>query len=488
MKKIFLTLLALLPFCISGQNIYDVYNISTSYYQGSAKSMAMGNAMGAVGQDFSSISINPAGLGLFRRPTFTFTPSINTTYTKSELSGNLASDSKAKLSVNDIGYVGINKNGKNIVTWAFGMNRTNNFNNNIFVDGFNESNSLIDAYFAEIIANGIYDEKELEYYSPSYIYPLWETYLINFEADGSLTTPVPAGGLRQLKGVNSWGGTNEWSLATSINFNDKFFFGIAINMPQVSSKKITDYKEDFSTNSYTNYWIQEEALATTGWGFNGKLGVIAYPCRWLRLGASVHTPTTYNLTDSWRTETAAHIEGTDEPIGIDISYLVKTSFFSYSMLTPWRVNGSAAFIFGNFGMITADYEYVDYSSVRLSSYEYDYTEYNRFLSETFKPTMNLRLGTEWRYQNLCFRGGCSFYGSPYGISSNDYRRNSLSCGIGYTQHFMTIDFAYSYTLQNHEYNLYSQYTNYYNEIAPDLIVNEKTNIHSLIVSLKFKLY
>ena len=129
MKKIFLTLLALLPFCISGQNIYDVYNISTSYYQGSAKSMAMGNAMGAVGQDFSSISINPAGLGLFRRPTFTFTPSINTTYTKSELSGNLASDSKAKLSVNDIGYVGINKNGKNIVTWAFGMNRTNNFNN-----------------------------------------------------------------------------------------------------------------------------------------------------------------------------------------------------------------------------------------------------------------------------------------------------------------------------------------------------------------------
>ncbi len=482
MKKTFLILLALVPFCIFGQNIYDVYNISTSYYQGTAKSMAMGNAMGAVGQDFSSISINPAGLGLFRKPTFTFTPSINTFYTKSEFNGSVGTDSKANLSVNNIGFVGVNKNSNNIVTWAFGMNRTNNFNNKIFVDGYNESTSLIDAYFAEIIANDIYDEKELDYYSPTYIYPLWETYLINFESDGELTTPVPAGGLRQLKGINSRGGTNEWTAATSINFSDKVFLGIAINLPYVSSKRISDYEEVFEHNSKEYFWLQEEALATTGWGFNGKIGIIAYPYRWLRLGASFHTPTMYNLTDSWRTETVSHLDfGTYE-------HIVPTSYFSYTLKTPLRANGSAAFIFGNFGMITADYEYVDYGSMKVTDYEYDYSEYNKFISETFKPTMNLRLGTEWRYQNMCFRGGYSFYGSPYGITSKDYRRNALSCGFGYTQHFLTIDLAYAYTLQNHEYNLYSQYTNYYNEVAPDLMINENTNIHSIVVSLKLKLY
>lgn len=442
----------------------------------------MGNAMGAVGQDFSSISINPAGLGLFRKPTFTFTPSINTSYTKSELNGDLATDTKAKLSVNNFGYVGVNRRGKNIVNWAFGMNRTNNFNNSIFVDGYNNSNSLIDAYFAEIIAEEIYDDKELEYYSPTYLYPLWQTYLIDFEKDGSLTTPIPAGGLRQLKGVNSWGGTNEWTASTSINFNDKFFLGISINMPYVYSRKITDYKEEFEINSREYFWMQEEALSTTGWGFNSKIGIIAYPCRWLRLGASFHTPTMYNLTDNWRTETISHLD-----IG-SYEYNVPTSYFSYSMMTPWRANGSAAFIFGNFGMITADYEFVDYGSMRLSDYEYDYSEYNKFMSETFKPTMNLRLGTEWRYQNMCFRGGYSFYGSPYGISNSDYRRNAFSCGFGFTQHFLTIDFAYVYTLQNHSYNLYSQYTNFYNDVAPDLIVNERSNLHSLAVSLKLKLY
>ena len=124
--------------------------------------MAMGNAMGAVGQDFSSISINPAGLGLFRKPTFTFTPTINTTYTTSELNGSKVSDSKAKLSVNNVGYVGIDKDYDNVVNCAFGMNRTNNFTNKIFVDGYNDSNSLIDAYFAELIDNKIYNRKDLE--------------------------------------------------------------------------------------------------------------------------------------------------------------------------------------------------------------------------------------------------------------------------------------------------------------------------------------
>ena len=471
-----------MPFCISGQSIYDVYNLSTSYYQGTAKSMAMGNAMGAVGQDFSSISINPAGLGLFRKPTFTFTPSINTTYTKSELNGDWATDSKANLSVNNIGYIGINNSGDKVATWAFGMNRTNNFTNKIFIDGYNDNSSLIDAYFAEIIDNDIYDEKELEYYSPTYIYPLWETYLINFESNGNLTTPVPAGGLRQLKGVSSWGGTNEWTVSTSINFNDRFFLGVSINMPHISSQRVSEYKELFEYNSKEYFWQQEEALTTTGWGFNSKIGILAYPCRWLRLGASFHTPSIYNLTDSWRTSTYSYLDfGSYE-------YNVPTSYFSYSLKTPWRANGSAAFIFGNFGMITADYEYVDYSTTRLSDFEYDYKEYNRFISDTFKPTMNIRLGTEWRYQNMCFRGGYSFYGSPYGIKDKDYRRNALSCGIGYTQHFLTIDFAYVYTLQNHNYNLYSQYTNYYNEIAPDLTVNENTNIHSIVVTLRLKLY
>ncbi len=484
MKKFFLILLAIAPLCIKAQNINDVYNISSSYYQGTAKSMSMGNAMGAVGQDFSSISINPAGLGLFRKSMFIFTPSASAIYTSSKLNGYKAHDYKTNISVNNFGYAGVNKTNGIIVTWGFGMNRTNNFNNNIYVDAYNENNSLIDAYFAEIIANDIYNEDELYDYSPSYIYPMWETYLMDFNPDGSLSSPIPMGGLTQRKGVNSWGGTNEWTVSLGVNLSDKIFLGASLNMPSVSSKKITDYEEDFSTSDYENYWIQEEVLSTSGWGINGKFGIIAHPARWIRIGASFHTPTLYSLTDMWRTETYAHLDD----YRIYQTYNTPTSYFNYSMMTPWRANGSAALIFGNFGMITADYEYVDYSTIKLSAYDYDYSYYNDMLKTTFAPTMNLRLGTEWRYQNYCFRGGYSFYGSPYGVTEKDYRRNAFSCGLGFTKHAVTIDLAYVYTLQNHNYNLYSQYTNYYNEVDSDLIVKENTNLHSLVISFKFRMY
>lgn len=488
MNKLFLIVISILPFCIGAQNINDVYNISTSYYQGTAKAMAMGNAIGAVGDDFSSIAINPAGLGLYRKSTFTFTPSILTSYTQSELRGSLATDSKAKLSVNNFGYVETSNDGSNIMSWAIGMNRTNNFNNSIYVDGFNDEHSLIDAYFAEMIANEIYNDAELEFYSPSYIYPLWQTWLIDFGDNGELYSPVPIGGLRQLKGVNSWGGTNEWTVSASINFNDKIYLGFSINLPYVYSKKITDYKEDFSTNTHENYWLQEETFSTTGWGVNGKLGIIAYPARWIRLGASFHTPTRYDLTDTWRTETEAHIDTQR----LYETYIVPTSYFSYSMLTPWRANASVAFIFGNYGMITADYEYVDYRTIRLSAYDYDYRPYNQSIRNTFESTMNLRLGTEWRYQNYCFRAGYAFYGSPYGIIPSDgiynyHNRNAFSAGIGYTKHLFTIDLAYVYTIQNQEYNLYSQYTSYYDALSPN-VVYENFNLHSVVVSLKFKVY
>ena len=166
MNRIFLILLAILPFCIKGQNINDVYNISAVNYQGTAKSAAMGNAMGAVGEDISAISINPAGLGLYRKSSFAFTPSLLTTYTKSEYFGNTEHDNRTCLNINNLGYVVTNKSKNVKVNWAWAMNKTNNFNNRTFVNGFNPNNSLIDAYFAEIIANDIYDNKDLEEYSP----------------------------------------------------------------------------------------------------------------------------------------------------------------------------------------------------------------------------------------------------------------------------------------------------------------------------------
>ena len=182
----------------------------------------------------------------------------------------------------------------------------------------------------------------------------------------------------------------------------------------------------------------------------------------------------------WKTETIADLGGHGEDF-----ILTPTSYFNYSLRTPYRANAGAAFIIGNYGMITADYEFVDYRTIRLYSPIYNYVDYNNNIYNTFSYTMNIRLGAEWRYQNLCFRGGYALYGSPYGISDDNLRRDAFSCGIGYTKHFFTFDLAYVYSIQDNDYNLYSQYTAYYDMVAPNL-VQERTNFHNIVMTFKFK--
>ena len=194
---------------------------------------------------------------------------------------------------------------------------------------------------------------------------------------------------------------------------------MSVNVSNVNYRKISEYKETFEVDGETLSWMQQENLSTTGSGINYKVGLIAYPASWLRIGAAIHSSTIYNLTDTWRTETMSW----------DRILNVPTSYFDYYLQTPWIFNGSVAFILGYFAMITADCEYIDYSSIALSAYDYDYSNYNDMLTKTFKPSMNIRLGTEWRYQNLCFRGGYALYGSPYGLSLTTFITETPSLAV-----------------------------------------------------------
>ncbi len=493
MKKFLILAILIAPLFLQGQGVLDIYNISTSNYQGTAKSMAMGNAMGAVGQDFSSIAINPAGAALFRKPTLTITPSLYNTYTSTEISGIDSWDYKSKISFNNLGYVSTslysNNNSSYSDVWAFGMNRVNNFNNRVYTSFYNGYNSLIDPFIAELNDYNITNADELSMFSPGYIYPLWQTYLLDFTPDG-ITTPIPLGGITQIRDVNTWGGTNEWTLTYGGNINDKVYFGLSLNMPYLYSKKAAIYGEfnenDTPDNNFRE-WSQEESVVTTGWGFNFKAGLIVYPVRWLRLGFAFHSPSIYNINESWRTETTSYFDNSY------YYYNTPTNTYSYTMNTPERYNFSAAFIFGNFGMITADYELINYRSMYvMNSYDYDYSYLNMAIDNNMTMSSNLRLGTEWRFRNWCVRGGYSYNGSPYGLSSNILSTNSYSLGFGYTYRMFTIDVAYVIADKYNEYYLYSPFTSYsiYNEQGNPLPDNVKENtvVNNLVVSLRFRLF
>ncbi len=150
-----ITGLVLLPALIFGsvaasaQDITEAYNLSNLTVQGTARSMGFGNALGSVGGDFSSLSVNPAGLGVYRSSELTFTPSLRINATSSEYTTVTTMDNNTHFNINNFGLVFTNapkgkryddRNWKT-VSFAFGMNRTADFNRNYTYQGKNTTSS-----------------------------------------------------------------------------------------------------------------------------------------------------------------------------------------------------------------------------------------------------------------------------------------------------------------------------------------------------------
>src|SRR5688572_21590038 len=146
--KIALTAIAICGISVvQAQNYSDLLRYSQKFYQGSARTAATGNAFGAVGADFGAISINPAGLGLFRKPDFTFGFAYNEQNGTAEYLGKTAYDAKYNLNMSHLGFVLADtktklgkpvQNGWVSVNFGIGFNRTNNFHTNIAIEGENK--------------------------------------------------------------------------------------------------------------------------------------------------------------------------------------------------------------------------------------------------------------------------------------------------------------------------------------------------------------
>lgn len=78
MKKLYiLSALLFLSGLLRAQGYDDILRFSRFTTTGTARSAAMGGAFGALGGDLSTLSTNPAGIGVFRKSEAAFTPLLN---------------------------------------------------------------------------------------------------------------------------------------------------------------------------------------------------------------------------------------------------------------------------------------------------------------------------------------------------------------------------------------------------------------------------
>ncbi len=453
---------ALLPALLAGayaaqaQSLQEAIQYSNQTVQGTARSMGFGNTLGSVGGDFSSISVNPAGLGVYRSSELMITPSLRIGSTSSQYLGTTTTDNNTRFNINNFGLVATKapkgqryeKASWKSVSFALGMNRVADFNYNYNYSGRNTTSSASQVFEAD--ANR-YPGDALVSPPVTPAFLGFQSYLLDSNSAGGFYSVVPfAGGINQTKRVQTNGGISEGLIALGGNYKERLMLGMSIGIPIVNFLQTSTITESVATDNQGpnlggfQSFTYNQGLDISGFGFNAKLGAIYKINDAFRVGASFHTPAVYYLNEEY-TPGIAVTRGGMVNMLTTANYL-ETAVNNYRFTTPWRTVVSGTFILKKLGFITADFEYVGYSSMkyRLLPDDIGFTntdqqaELNKGISNTYQSAANVRIGAEGRVTNIIMlRAGFGYYGNPY-KTGVDATRMDFSAGIGFRfKHFFT---------------------------------------------------
>lgn len=459
MKKI-ISVVSLIVLClqfIQAQTSEDALRYSRVNYGGTARFGGLSGAFGALGADFSTTAINPAGIGLYSMSemTFTFAPIIGNT--SSTYNGTTATNSRTNFGIGNFGFVfNINPSTNSTlksINIGFGFNRQNDFNSSTRIVGFNAKNSLMSNYT---------DILNREQVSPSVVRDLYPfdmglAYAANLVPYDTIWKEyycdAAYGGVTQKKDITTYGSMNELDFTFSANFSNNLFIGITFGIPMISYYENSVYREEntFDTIPEFKNLTYVYNLQTKGTGFNLKAGVIYKPIQWFRVGLAVHTPTWYPaMQDEWFSSMQSSFTTTlwnstqYSPVG----------YYDYKLRTPFRAIGSLAFFVGQYGLVSADYEYVNYSQARLNSSGDPFTIANNEILTNYRSWGNIRIGTEWALSNFRLRGGFAYFSDPYTSTASNGQRFQASAGFGYRSKYFFADVSYIWSKMNQDYYLY----------------------------------
>jgi hypothetical protein len=500
MKKISLIirLAALITGVAVSQNLDDALRYSQVFYSGTARFNAMGGAFTALGADMSTLSQNPAGIGMYRSSEFSFTPSLD--FAKSTTTfGNISEDYINKFNFGQAGYVAnvfqnVSNNKSFIFNVGIAYNRTNNLNQQILVSGINNTSSIADSWV--MYSNGTY-YRDLTG-AEGIAYDVWVIDTITGSGGNRYGTVYSYWGdnssiygQKMKRTITYEGSLGELALSFGGNYSDKIYFGATLGINKLRFSSYSEHAETtdkqlpskFRSLNFVEYYENDGA------GFTFKLGAIVKPVEMLRIGVAFHTPTYYKISEYFYDSFSAKFTDVDLDMDRDknnFSFKSDPNRYNYALRTPLRVLTGVAVQIQKFALLSVDYEYLDYGSALFSQTGdgYNYSDKNRDIKNSLTTASNIRVGGELRLNNLYLRSGYGYYGKPYKaneLNANlDYR--TISGGIGFRAKNVSFDFAYvNYkSIQN---NLLYQLPSNFNAAGYDLTTEK--NSFTLTLGAKF---
>lgn len=455
--KIIVTICLLKVSVSNAQNEVDALRYSQTTISGTARYNGMAGAYTALGGDITSINQNPAGLAVYRRNEVVGGLNFVNSAIQSNYNDTRRENYRSNMGINNVGFLFNNTIQESKYGWvsnyiAFSYNQTNNFYTRTSIEGVNGTNSML-TYLVDKANNGNGTPVgNLDRYSIL----AFDSYLMD-TLPGSTNKYFGLfsdGGVTQSKIINTSGKSSDASISFGGNYKDKLFLGAAASVSSVKYSESTIYSEEDTkdTLDYLKSFELRDNFSTSGYGYNLKVGFIYKPVDWLRLGASVITPTLLNLSDSYSTSISSVWDSISMP-----EKSAPNGEFDYKLYTPLRANAGIGFIIGKQGIISADYEYIDYTSASLFSNDDAFSSANAGISSKYQKAGNVKIGGEMRLEPFVLRGGYGLYSNPYKTGVNrDASRTYYTGGVGYRQENLFMDVALVVMSYKENYYLYNK--------------------------------
>jgi len=186
------------------------------------------------------------------------------------------------------------------------------------------------------------------------------------------------------------------------------------------------------------------------------------PSEFFRFGFAYHSPTIYNLTDSYTyTLNAIYDYGARDIFNYDRVNTVATTqptIYRYKITTPSRQVFSATMLSKEIGFVSMDLEFVNYGGASLWAKDDKFIPENTNINRNYNSVMNLRMGAELIQNEFRFRAGYARYPSPYKSNLvSDLKalvNNVYTLGFGIKTDSYSFDIAYVNSGYNNAYSPY----------------------------------
>ena len=126
----------------------------------------------------------------------------------------------------------------------------------------------------------------------------------------------------------------------------------------------------------------------------------------------------------------------------------------YQLQTPGKWTGSIAYVYGKSGLLSIDYSLKDYGNTEFIPKD-DYRNANREMTNLLGLSSELRIGGEYRINELSLRAGYRTEQSPYKNGKTIGELTGFSTGFGYNFGGTRLDLAYSHTQRDSQKQFFS---------------------------------